>query len=215
LIPIALYAAVQAQKGEPLYFPGTFDLWQWHYHHSTAMLTGYLSEWAVLEDKCKNEAFNSQDTGAITWDRLYEELVRWFGVEKGIHPPEEDMSKFHTITGKSGKDTPMGYGPPTQLHVGFSLVQWASKEENKEAWHQLMKNSGGQLTDDPFKDPQTNFEFGDAAFLPIGILCMNKARRLGWTGFVDTMEALFEMYTELGSLGMVPKMKVDKPKPLI
>lgn len=78
-----------------------------------------------------------------------------------------------------------------------------------------MKASGGQLTDNPFKDPQAHFEFGDAAMAKFGSLCMNKARRMGWTGFVDTMEALFEMYYEMGDLGMVPRMKVDKPKPLV
>ena len=107
------------------------------------------------------------------------------------------------------------YGPPIVIRALFSLVDWASKPENKEAWHQLMKASDGQLTDDPFQDPQANFEFGDAAFLRVGSLAMNKARRLGWTGFVDTIEAIFEMYFEMGSLGMVPKMKVDKAKPLI
>ena len=94
-------------------------------------------------------------------------------------------------------------------------MDWASKEENKEVWQQLIQASGGQLTDDPFKDPQANFEFGDAAFFVIGSLAMNKARRLGWTGFVDTIEALFEMYSEMGDLGMVPKMKVKEAKPLI
>ena len=77
-----------------------------------------------------------------------------------------------------------------------------------------MKSSGGQLTDNPFKDVEANFTFGDAAFIKFGTLCMNKARMMGWTGFVDTMEALFEMYTEMGDLGMVPQMKVDKAKPL-
>ncbi|OAP65517.1 hypothetical protein AYL99_01489 [Fonsecaea erecta] len=215
LHPFALYAAVQAQKGEPLYFPGDWDTWQWESHHSSAMLTGYLSEWAVLEDKCKNEAFNSQDTGGLSWDRFYEELTRWFGVEKGVHPPEEDLSKFHVIKGRGGKGSPMGYGPPPTFHTLFSLVTWASEPANQEAWQQLMKASGGQLTDNPFKDPQANFEFGDAAFMKFGSLCMNKARRLGWTGFVDTMEALFEMYSEMGDLGMVPRMKVDKAKPLV
>lgn len=108
LHPFAIYAAVQAQKGEPLYFPGDWDTWQFEAHHSSAMLTGYLSEWAVLEDKCKNEAFNSQDTSPLSWDRFYEELTRWFAVEQGIHPPEEDLSKFHEFKGKSGRDTPMG-----------------------------------------------------------------------------------------------------------
>src|ERR1700753_2399795 len=108
IYPFAVYAAVAAERGLALVFNGTWDSWQDCQHHGTAMLTGYLSEWAVLEDKCKNEAFNSQDTGAVSWDRIYEELVRWFGVKKGINPPEEDPSKFMEIKGRSGKDTPMG-----------------------------------------------------------------------------------------------------------
>lgn len=51
-----------------------------------------------------------------------------------------------------------------------------------------MSASGGQLTDNPFKDVEANFAFGDAAFIKFGSLNMNKAKRLGWTGFVDTME---------------------------
>ncbi|KAL6252405.1 hypothetical protein RBB50_000124 [Rhinocladiella similis] len=215
LHPFAIYASVQAAKGDKLYFPGDWAAWQHEAHYSTARLTGYLSEWAVLEDKCKNEAFNAQDTGPLSWDRFYEELTRWFGVEKGVQPPEEDPNKFTELKGKSGKDTPMGYGPPTIARSTFSLVAWASKPENHETWQKLMKASGGQLTDDPFRDVETNFVFGDAAFMSMGSMCMNKARRMGWTGFVDTMESIFEMYSEMGKLGMVPQMKVDKAKPLI
>lgn len=73
------------------------------------MLTGYLSEWAALEDKCKNEAFNSQDTSPLSWDRTYEELARWFGAKKGVVGPSEDESKYTIVKGRSGKETPMGY----------------------------------------------------------------------------------------------------------
>jgi hypothetical protein len=119
LLPIAFYAAVQGQNGEPLYFPSDWDVWQHEAHHSSAMLTGYLSEWAVLEDKCRNQAFNSQDTGALTWDRLYEELILWFDVKKGIYPPEEDSTKFTVFEGKAGKDTPMGYVNLLNVHLVY------------------------------------------------------------------------------------------------
>ena len=108
LHPFAIYAAVQAHKNEPLYFPGDFDMWQAEAYHSTAMLTGYLSEWAALEEKCKDEAFNSQDGSPVTWDRFYEELIKWFGVEKGFASPEEDLTKFQVVEGRKGAETPMG-----------------------------------------------------------------------------------------------------------
>ncbi|KAJ5239464.1 hypothetical protein N7468_004083 [Penicillium chermesinum] len=215
LLPVAIYAAVQAHKGEPIAFPGDWEMWQYESHHSTAMLTGYLSEWAVLEEKTTNEAFNAQDTGSMTWDRLYEALARWFGVTKGVVPPEEDPSKFTELVGKAGADTPMGYGPPLVHRASFSLVDWASKPENKTAWSQLQKESGGQLRSEPFDDVEENFVFGDQAFAKVPGLSMNKARRLGWTGFVDTFESLFQVYAEMGDLGMLPRLKVDRPEPLV
>ncbi|EHY58762.1 hypothetical protein HRR83_007488 [Exophiala dermatitidis] len=216
LHPFAIYAAVQAHKNEPLQFPADWDAWQFEAHHSTAMLTGYLSEWAVLEDKCKNQAFNSQDTSPLSWDRFYEELARWFGVAKGVQPPDEDLSKYSVIVGKSGKDTPMGYGPPKISRRLFSLVDWARNPTNKTIWEtEIMQPSQGQVSDNPFADPEASFTFGDAALASFGSLCMNKARRLGWTGFVDTIESVFQMYQEMAALGMLPKMKVDKPRPLV
>lgn len=106
--PFAVYSAVQAQKGEPLKFHGDWAAWQYEIHPATARLTGYLSEWAILEDKCKNERFNAQDTAPLSMDRFYEELARWYGVSKGVVPPADDPSKFTSVEGKSGKETPMG-----------------------------------------------------------------------------------------------------------
>ena len=70
----------------------------------------------------------------------------------------------------------------------WTLVDWASKPENQKAWEELTKASGGQLVDNPFEDTVANFTFGDAAFLKVGCLQMTKAKLLGWTGFVDTLE---------------------------
>ena len=53
LHPLAVYAAVKAFKGEKLDFPGDIGAWQGVSEHSTAMLTGYLSEWAILEEKVR------------------------------------------------------------------------------------------------------------------------------------------------------------------
>jgi nucleoside-diphosphate-sugar epimerase len=108
IFPFAVYAAVQAERGLPLVFPGTLDNWNSTAHRSTATLTGYLSEWVVLEDKCKNKAFNSQDTSPLTWDRFWEELARWYGVEKGFEPPKvDDNVAFELRLGDDG-NTPLG-----------------------------------------------------------------------------------------------------------
>jgi hypothetical protein len=94
------------------------------------------------------------------------------------------------------------------------MKQWASDPENSTAWHEIM-TANPHITYDPFADIEGNFTFGDGAFMRIGPLCMNKARRLGWTGFVDTRESLFEMYREMSMLGMLPPMKLDAARPMV
>lgn len=214
LYPFSVYAAVQAHKGEPLAFAGDWNAWQGLSFHSTARMTGYLSEWISLEDKCKDQRFNAIDGSPFSWDRFFHELTRWFGVEKGVVAPSEDDSKYQEITGAAGKDTPLGHGPPTKSRISFTLTAWAGEELNQKAWKELMSQSGGKLTHNPFEDIEANFSCGDAAWITV-MLSENKARLLGWTGFVDTMESVFEMYREMEPLGMVPAMKVDKPKPHI
>jgi hypothetical protein len=79
-----------------------------------------------------------------------------------------------------------------------------------------MEASEGQVTLNPFEDIEAYFVCGDAAvFQKEGTLASNKARRLGWTGFVDSTESTFQMYKDMKELGMLPRLKVDSPRPQI
>ncbi|KAF9874403.1 nad dependent epimerase dehydratase family protein [Colletotrichum karsti] len=210
--PFAIYAVVQAHKGEPLVFGGDWEQWQYEYYHCTARMTGYLTEWSVLNADCANQAFNTQDGGPFSWERFFAELARWFGV-KGVVPPPDEEFKLKKIDGRPGKESPLGYGPPLSSKSSFTLLEWAQKPENIAAWREVMEQSGGKITHDPFESPD-DFFIGDFAYLRFGSMCLNKARRYGWTGFVDTLESIFEMYHEMEKLGMLPSMQVEAARPL-
>ena len=213
--PFAIYASVQQHKGEPLYFGGDFDSWQFEATHSTARLTGYLNEWAVLEDKCANQDFNAHDGSPVSWDRFFGELARWYGVENGIVGPDKDEGKYTTITMASGKNAPLGYGPPLTLRRSFSMSDWATEVPNRKAWRELMQQSKQELTQNPLENDPHKMAVGEFGYLRFGTLSMNKVRRFGFTGFVDTLESIFEMYRELAEMGMLPRMKVDAARPMI
>ncbi|KAF1990967.1 NAD dependent epimerase/dehydratase [Aulographum hederae CBS 113979] len=213
IFPFAVYAAVQAQRGLPLVFPGSVEIWNEVAHRATAVLTGFLSEWVVLEKKCGDQAFNSQDTSPVTWTRFWEELVRWFGVERGFEPPKTgDDVADELVLGEEGR-LPLGYGLPQKTKYHFTLTTWAADPSNAAAWKEIMNQH--DLLHDPFADPAGNFTFGDMALNRDPCLSMNKARRLGWTGMVDTLEAIFEMYQEMGQMGYLPLMRVGEAKALV
>lgn len=213
--PFGLYAAIQARKDEPVEFGGDFESWQFEASHSTARLSGYLAEWAVLEDKCANQAFNAQDGGPLSWSRFFEELARWFGVEKGVVPPEADMNSASSISVAGGKECPLGYGPPLKLNLKSSLVDWFRDGTNRATWKDIMSKSNGQIEANPFEDGSVDNMMAEFAYLRFGSLSMNKARILGFCGFVDSLESIFESYQDMEKMGLLPPMKVTSAKPLI
>jgi nucleoside-diphosphate-sugar epimerase len=212
-----VYAAVQAHKKEPLYFPGDWATWQGPTPMSTARLTGYLSEWAVLHDGCGNQAYNSIDSNSMTHERFLAELARWYGNEKGAVGPPDDTSKFQKAELKGGKQSPLGYGPPLVSGSSFKILDWARKKCNKTAWKEIMEASGGAITTNPFEEDvvKENFQLLDIYFSIVATASMNKARRQGWTGFADTLEAAFESAQELVGMGLLPPLVAESAKPLI
>ena len=172
-------------------------------------MTGYLSEWAVLESKCANQKFNASDTCALPNNRLWPELARWYGA-KGYDLPEFDESKFTTID-PGDKATPLGYGPGLPMRFSFTLSHWASQPENQQAWKEIAEKH--KLTHSPFDDLEC-WQFADAVGWALALaLSMNKALNFGWTGHVDTLESLHAAYVELNKIGMLPPV-VAEAKPL-
>ncbi|OTA25212.1 hypothetical protein BTJ68_13836 [Hortaea werneckii EXF-2000] len=214
IMPFVL-AAVQAEKGEPLHFGGDFEEWQEESCWSSARLTGFLSEWAVLEEKCRNQRFNAVDGCAISMDRLFEELARWYAVQKGVRGPvSDDEADFKTVELAGGENAPLGYGPPSKIRLSSSVVEWTKDEANRQAWKRIMDASRGQLTVDVFESG-LDFEMADFGLYRIGQPSVAKLRRFGFNGFVDTMESTFEMFQEMARMGILPAPRVEAARPMI
>ncbi|VUC32359.1 unnamed protein product [Clonostachys rosea] len=212
----AVYAAVQAHKGQPLKFGGDLTAWQFEAAHSSARLTGYLSEWAVLEPECANEAFNAVDGATLSWDRFYEALAGWWGVSEGVIGPVSKSQEYGKVMSLGGGDkNPLGFGPPQEMKRRFTLREWADVKENKEAWARLMDNSDGELTWNPFNGDKDAIFSGDFAYLSFGTASLSKTRRFGFNGFVDPLESIHEMYVECQRLKMLPRMVSSQATPLV
>ncbi|KAI7205411.1 hypothetical protein KC316_g264 [Hortaea werneckii] len=201
--------------GEPIQFGGDFEEWQEETCWSSARLTGFLSEWAVLEEKCRNQRFNAVDGCAISMDRLFEELARWYAVQKGVRGPvSDDAPDFKTVELAGGKNAPLGYGPPAKISMSSSVVKWTKDEANRQAWKKIMDASQGQLSVDVFESG-LDFEMADFGLYRIGQPSVAKLRRFGFNGFVDTMESTFEMYQEMARMGILPAPRVEAARPMI
>ncbi|KAF5677814.1 NAD dependent epimerase dehydratase [Fusarium heterosporum] len=217
LYVLGAYAATQRQNQVPLSFPGGWELWEEPFPVSTARLTGYLTEWAVLEDACENQAFNSEDGNMLSWDRYFHELARWFGIDKGVAGPREDVDQLEKLEIKGGRGSALGYGPSTQVTQSFNFLTWAKDPSNARAWEEIMKQSQHKIKKNPFEqDTYDTFGLGKYLFVLTATVSMSKARRLGWTGQVDSLESSFEALSEMASLDRLKsKGEVDVKSPLL
>lgn len=93
---LGLYCSILSHLHQPLKFPGDLAAWETAHTHSSAYLTGYQSEHAVLDDRTKNQAFNAVDGTPFSWGRIWPLLATWWGVEAGR--PELDDEKYQTVT---------------------------------------------------------------------------------------------------------------------
>ncbi|RFU24187.1 hypothetical protein B7463_g12150, partial [Scytalidium lignicola] len=204
LYPLAVYATVQAKMNAKLEFPGDMASWDREFTQSSAMMNGYLSEWAVLTPAARNEAFNAADTSPFTWGEFWPVLARWFNLPYGV----PDVSGNYRETILPYSTPPRGYGPVGKLRYTWKFTDWAKKTVVQTTWAKLQKEHN--LCQSPFEEDKVDQIF---AFLDSNIACtwslsfsMNKSRKLGWFGFVDSHEAMRLVMNELADLRMIPEL---------
>lgn len=73
---------------------------------SSAMLNGYMEEWAVFQEGAKGEKFNTVDGGPFTWGGFWPKFASWYGLEVGR---PKDGDEYFEITTQ--------YDPPPRGYV--------------------------------------------------------------------------------------------------
>lgn len=203
--PLAVYAAVTRKLGQPLEFPGDIVSWQAQQSMSSSMMNAYMEEWAVLLGPA-DQKYNTCDSSAFAWEKCWPRIAGWYGVDWTGPQPDEECSTTET------RFIPRGYGPKGVTRRKFTMASWAKKDEVQKAWTELAQEHG--LTQKELVDVDRVFGFLD------GTLCrhsplnfsMDKSRKLGWHGFVDSSESFLEVFDDLAKLKMippVPKVKVS------
>ncbi|KAK1759073.1 NAD(P)-binding protein [Echria macrotheca] len=202
---LALYAAVQKELGRSVEFPGDVDAWDAENHMSSAKLIGRHAEWAVLSPQTRNQALNISDGSMFSWGKFFPMLAAAYGI--GYETPETDDAKFTTVT-MPVSPPPRGFGPPGRFRFAWTFEGWARKPEVRESWARLRKREGLVFSRDPFDQRNVKDIFGllDAAILaPWGrSMSVTKNRKLGWHGFVDSAEGIFDSIKEMAEMKMVP-----------
>jgi nucleoside-diphosphate-sugar epimerase len=213
--PLAMYAVVCKHLGEKLEFPGDVDSWQMGQSMSSSKINAYMEEWAVLTEGARDQRFNVCDGSAFAWESCWPRIAGWYGIEWMGPDTEAEYVEVET------RFVPRGYGKKGVSRRRFRMAEWAKRREVGEAWQEIAEKYG--LRDKELRDVDRIFGFLD------GTLCkwlwcsgggprandvagragslnfsMDKSRKLGWHGFVDSNEVILEVFDELAEIKMIP-----------
>ena len=199
--PLAVYAAVCKKLGERFEFPSDVASWQMYQSMSASMMNAYMEEWAVLTDVARDQKFNTCDSSSFAWEGCWPRIAGWYGIEwKGPHPEMDHYTERETPV----DPPPRGYGPRGVTKIRFSMVSWAKREKVVKAWRELAEENG--LADKELRDVERVFGFLDGTVCRSSALTfsMDKSRKMGWHGFVDSSEAFLEVFDDLARIKMIP-----------
>ncbi len=150
----------------------------------------HFCEWAALDPRAGNQAFNVHNGDVESWQNLWPRVARRFGMKvkadqfasassQGLesrstltnNPPISAMADELGLKGKIA---------PSKVANRISLVKWSQQEEVKKAWEKLAEREG--LEKSAFE--KATWEFLDFV---LGrsydiVVSMSKAREFGWTG---------------------------------
>jgi len=213
-LALALYATVTKELGQDLVFPGSPAFYTRFDCFTNSKLHAEFCAWAALEPRAANQAFNVVNGDTESWQNLWPKVASHFGLK--VKPDQ-----FTSPTNLESSSTTMDAKPPitslaptlglsdhaltqpSKVEQQIDLVKWSQRAEVKEAWKRVAEREG--LDQEVFEKATwgfLGFVLGRAFDLVIG---MSKARKAGWTGYVDTWESLEGVFGELGLNGLIPK----------
>jgi hypothetical protein len=202
VFPLGIYASVQKHLSKPLSFPSDLHAWETNRCMSHSKMNAYMEQWAVLHSGACNQKFNTMDGTTFTWGNFWPKYAAWYNMS--YDTPSMDHSLYTTITSKYDPP-PRGFGPPATFRFRFTLVDWAKQASVQRAWEELVAEYGLKVARLQDMDVERIFGFTDGGLMGAPLdLTMNKARKMGWHGFVDSNDAIREVLGEFVDLGMLP-----------
>ncbi|TVY16630.1 Short chain dehydrogenase gsfE [Lachnellula arida] len=205
---LAIYASVQKELGAALEFPADIAAWDANKDLSVVKLIAYHAEWAVLTEGAANQALNIVDDSRFSWGAFWGVLASWYGIPRGV--PVLDEGRYARVP--MPDDAPRGFGGPGVVSVVWSFEGWAGKKEVRDAWERVQEREGLDAGLSPWRSERVVrecFATLDAEILGGWgrVASMDKSRRLGWSGWVDTKEGIRDAIEQLAELKMVPALK--------
>ena len=184
-LTIALYFLINKELGVEAPMPTNSAFFNGADDVSDARLIADLSVYASTHSNCANQAFNVTNGDVFSWRYMWPRLAAWFGCKA---TPDQKFKKTSFVD--------------NETHLDINLEEWA--KDKREVWERLCDRLGSPESKSTF-DAGT-WAFQDWVFKRTwsSPLSVNKARKFGWTGQLDSFDSLTDAFSNFMELGQIP-----------
>lgn len=184
-LTITLYMLVCKELAVEAKMPTNQRYWEGTDDVSDSRLIADLTVWASTTQKAANEAFNVANGDCICWKYLWPRIAEYVGARA-------TSSQVFTRP----------YPKEGELQLELSLGEWA--KDKKAVWEAIC---------DKYACPQakTTWDAGTWGFQDwvfqrtwSATLSVSKARKFGWTGYLDSYESFTHAIDQFVRLGQIP-----------
>lgn len=187
----ALYFMVSKYLDAEAKMPTNQVYWEGYDDLSDSRLIADITIWASTTPKAANEAFNVTNGDYLCWRYMWPRLATYFGAK---------ASSDQSFT----KPRPTG----GDLQQEFSLLEWAS--DKREVWDRI-------CDENECPEAKATWDSGTWAFQDwvfqrtwSATLSINKARRLGWNGHIDSYQSLVDAFQKFVELKQIPQVEAKQ-----
>ncbi|KAL8833405.1 MAG: hypothetical protein Q9170_004286 [Blastenia crenularia] len=210
---LGIYAAISKEHNGQLLFPGSETFYTFFDCFTYSRLHAQFNLWAAMEPKCSSQAFNVVNGDTESWQNMWPKLAKRAGCKVPANQFDIPLDKDAGSVTDLAPDPPIaeaaaerglqGRVGPGKVEQRIDLIKWSQRSDVKKAWEQLADREGLE------KEGFAKATWGFLGFV-LGrnyniVMSMSKARRLGWTGYIDTWDSLCECFEELEMEKVLPK----------
>jgi nucleoside-diphosphate-sugar epimerase len=184
----ALYFLVCKELGHEAKMPTNQNYWEGYDDVSDSQLIADITIWASTTPHAKNQAFNVTNGDYFTWRYMWPRLTTYLGA----HATSDQV--FTAPRPKEG-----------ELCLDLSLADWAT--DKREIWDRICDRNGVPQAKATW-DAGT-WHFQDWVFQRSwsATLSINKARKFGWMGHLDSFDSITRTFDEFVEFGQIPDFR--------
>jgi nucleoside-diphosphate-sugar epimerase len=183
----ALYFLVCKELGTEAKMPTNQLYWEGYDDLSDSRLIADLTIWASTTPKAGNQAFNINNGDYFSWRYMWPRIAAYAGANA---TSEQVFNKPRPSEGEAQLD--------------ISLAEWA--RDKREVWERICDKYGCPEAKETW-DAGT-WSYQDWVFQRTwsATLSINKARRFGWAGHIDSYQSLTDAFDKFVELKQIPSL---------